>query len=114
MLYMNEGEVQYAKQRLSQVRDEGSRAVLAKAIKLLEDLIDLTNSVSDGWAYWPKPCRAAKGLQELIQSGFPTNLNNFTAPVLTMTQLKKACGPIKAFMTREAKNLQGKTLDFPA
>ena len=114
MLYMNEGEVQYAKQRLTQIRDEGSRTVMAQAIKLLEDLIDLTNSVSDGWAYWPKPCRAAKKLQELIQAGLPSNQNNFTAPTTTPAQLKAACSPIKAFMTREAKNLQGKTLTFPA
>jgi hypothetical protein len=113
VLYMNDHEVQYAKQRLPQVKDEGSRAVLTAAIKLLEDLIELTNSVSDGWAYWKKPCKAAQKLQELIQSGFPTNLNNFTPAVVTQAQLKAACSPIKAFMTREKENLQGKTLTFP-
>lgn len=64
MLFMNEAEIDYAAQRVAQVRDAGSREVLLKAVKLLQDLKDLANSVSDGWAYWPKPCKAARQLHD--------------------------------------------------
>ena len=113
MLYMNDSDVHYATQRIAQIRDEASRTVLTKAVTLLTDLIELANSVSDGWAYWKAPCKSAKKLQELIQAGLPSNQNNFTAPATTEAQLKKAVSPIKAFMTREAHQLQGKTLNFP-
>lgn len=113
MLYMNDGEIHFAKQRVGQCRDEGSRDVLMKAVCLLEDLMNLANAVSDGWAYWNAPCRSAKKLQELIQAGLPSNRNNFTPPVTSEAQLKKAVSPIKAFMTRNAHQLQGKTLNFP-
>jgi hypothetical protein len=73
----------------------------------------LANEVSDGWCYWPKPCRAAKKLQELIQAN-DVRSKKWDAPEVTEKDLKAAIAPIKAFMTREAKNLQGKTLDFPA
>jgi len=113
MLYMNDYDIQYAAQRLRQVNDEGSRAVLAHAIQLLYDLVALANEVSDGWAYWKAPCRSAAKLQELIQSGLPSNQNNFDPPIKTQAELRKAVSPIKAFMTREAHQLQGKTLNFP-
>ena len=113
MLYMNESDIWQAAHEAKRLTDENSRAVLLKAVQLLRDLVTLTNEVSDGWAYWRAPCRAARQLQTLIQAGLPTNRNNFTAPVTTAAQVRKASAPIKAFLTREARQLQGKTLVFP-
>lgn len=108
MMFMNEGEVEEALNR------HRNHAVLSKATRLLYDLMNLANSVSDGWCYWPKPCRAAKKLQELIQ-GYEKAKRASYPPAVEPTEadLKKAVAPIKAFLTREAKNLQGKTLNLP-
>lgn len=113
MLYMNTYDIERAAQDVRTIHDPDSRAVMTKAIQLLRALVTLVDEVSDGWAYWRAPCRAARQLQELIQAGLPTNRNNFTAPVTTTAQLRKAITPIKAFLTREARQLQGKTLVFP-
>lgn len=78
--------------------------VLSKATKLLGELRDLANATSDGWAYWPKPCRAAKKLQELIQQGHPSKRNSYPCPPdATEADLRKAIIPIKAFFTKHYK-----------
>jgi hypothetical protein len=107
MLSMNQWDIEQA------VAMHRNHPILSKATKLLQDLMYLANEVSDGWCYWPKPCRAAKKLQELIQAN-DVRSKKWDAPEVTEKDLKAAIAPIKAFMTREAKNLQGKTLDFPA
>lgn len=101
MLFMNEGEIEQA---VAQYRND---PVLSRATRLLQDLMELANQVSDGWCYWPKPCRAAKKLQELIQRGRD---RSFRA---TEDDLKAAVTPIKAFLTRERANLRGRTLSLP-
>ena len=40
--------------------------LLGPATRTLANLRDHADHNSDGWAYWPKPARAAKQLQELI------------------------------------------------
>jgi len=106
MLFMNEYDIEEA------VRLHARHAILSKATKLLHDLMRLADSVSDGWAYWPKPCRAAKKLQELIRDNDPRT-KKWDAPAVTEADLKKAVAPIKAFLTKEKGNLQGKTLTLP-
>lgn len=97
MLFMNTMEIDEAIQR------HAKHTVLYRASKLLADLRDLADSVSDGWCYWPKPARSARKLMELIRDN----------PSPTETDLLKAVSPIKAFLTRERQNLLGKTLDLP-
>jgi hypothetical protein len=104
MLFMNQWEIEMALQQ------HANHPILSKATKLLHDLMELTNSVSDGWHSWPKPCRAAKKLQEMIQNNRGRN-SEFSN--LTEADLKKAIAPIKALLTREAKSFQGHTLNFP-
>jgi len=103
MLFMNEWDIEQAARDVFRVRDDASRKVLADAVQLLYDLKELTNQVSDGWAYWPKPCRAAKKLQELIQAGIPSP-RNFDPPAVTVADLKKAVAPIKTFLTKNRKD----------
>lgn len=97
MLFMNTWEVDEAKTK------HASHPILAKATQLLADLRDLTNEVSDGWCYWPAPVRAAKLLMQMIQENRDPGKND----------LKRAVAPIKAFVTREQRQLKGKTLNFP-
>lgn len=97
MLFMNTIEVDEAAIK------HRAHPILGPATKLLSDLRDLADSVSDGWCYWPKPVRAAKLLMEMIQ----------TNPDPRKNDLKRAVAPIKAFCTNEKKQLKGKTLDFP-
>jgi hypothetical protein len=56
---------------------------------------------SDGWCYWPKPCRAAAKAIALIDS--ETNaINDHKRQVdATDAEVKGAISPIKAFLTRQ-------------
>lgn len=96
MLFMNRWEIAEACHR------HASHPWLSRATVVLAELMRIADDVSDGWAYWPKPARAARKLMELIKSGDATE-----------AQLKAACSPIKAFMTRNAKDLKGNTLTLP-
>lgn len=107
MKFMNTWEVDEA------LHNSRLTANLHKAAKLLADLRDLADSVSDGWAYWPKPARAAKQLMELIEASKATSANNWRSTEITDEALKKAVAPIKSFLTKEKKQLQGKTLSLP-
>lgn len=105
MLFMNQWEIEEAKSRFA------THPVLSKATRVLYDLMVLTNEVSDGWCYWPKPCRAAKKLQELIQRG-----QTFRGPDVTEAELKAALPPIKSLLTRHTKEFARADfkLTFPA
>ncbi len=93
MLFMNEYEIQDAYNRC------GSHPVLASATETLRNLMDWTNQNSDGWAYWPKPCRAAKNLQELI--GRYEKRQD-----VTVAEYRKALVPIKSFRTRQGASFE--------
>ena len=101
MMFMNHSEITEAVLYASVNGD----ANLVRATRVLGNLRDLADIVSDGWCYWPKLCKAARQLQTIIRDarrGVP----------ITNAALKKALSPIRAFLTREAKSLQGKTLDI--
>ncbi|MDX1409948.1 MAG: hypothetical protein R3330_17485 [Saprospiraceae bacterium] len=75
---------------------------MTEAVYRLIRLVNWTNSNSDGWAYWPKPCRAARGLMELIQTVDPWSDPFYSRPAdIDRKALNKAYGPIKAFLTRQ-------------
>lgn len=90
MPWMNTWEVDEARAR------HRAHPVKGPATKVLANLRDLTNAKSDGWAYWPKPARAATQLMELIQEKDPN--------LVTEARLRKALVPVKAFCTRNAKH----------
>jgi hypothetical protein len=96
MLFMNEGEIDQAKERFK------NHPVLGRATRILEAFKDKVNASSDGWCYWKAPLQAAKKLIEFIQSH-----NNFgpraladEPPAPSEALLKKALTPIKAFCTK--------------
>ena len=97
MMFMNTWDIEEAAEK------HKAHPILGPATKLLSDLRDMVNSCSDGWAYWPAPVRSAKLLMTMIQENRDPSKND----------LKRAVAPIKAFITRESKQLKGKTVTFP-
>lgn len=69
-----------------------NRAKLVKAVNALREWAD---DNSDGWAYWPKPVRAAKRAMEVIE-GDGTNRADATE-----AEVKAALVPIRSFLTRQ-------------
>ena len=96
MLFMNEYEIENAVMRYALQDDE---PVLGPAAVTLRNLMDWANRNSDGWAYWPKPCRAAKALQAL----FPQRWDDERP---TVEQYRAALRPVKAFRTRQGADFQ--------
>jgi hypothetical protein len=73
--------------------------ILGPATRTLLNLRIAADENSDGWAYWPKPVRAAAKLMTLIGTT-RSYLDNPERTDVTMTEYKKALVPIKAFRTR--------------
>jgi hypothetical protein len=95
MRFMNEYEIDASALRWS------DHPVLGPATATLQNLMVAANENSDGWAYWPKPCRAAAGLQELVERANLARLRfdrEYSEP--TAEDLKRALRPVKAFRTR--------------
>lgn len=91
MMFMNEWDIENA------VRWFGPETPhLAQAAQTLQRLMGWANSHSDGWAYWPKPARAAKGLMTLLDDA-----DRFDPVDVSDADLRKAYSPIKAMLTRE-------------
>lgn len=101
MLFMNEYNVEQAKRAVEYEHEDWK--VTLEAIAILERLIDWANRNSDGWHSWPKPCRAAKQLQERIQEQERKASGSGWPEVYDMTHNERdaALRPIKAFLTRE-------------
>jgi hypothetical protein len=93
--FMNEWDIDRAEDRYRE------HPILGPAATTIRNLADWTNRNSDGWAYWPKPCRAAARLMELIERD-GTN-RYFSDPIradATAAEYRAALRPIKSFRTR--------------
>lgn len=98
MRYMNDYDIEFAVRRFTRAT-KPNRLALALVV---QNLAEETNQVSDGWAYWPKPCRAAEQAIRLIES--TTNAANDEQERVDITdaEMIAAVRPIKAFLTRNA------------
>lgn len=95
MRFMNEYEIEEARDRYAE------HPVLGPATETLANLRDAANMNSDGWAYWPKPARAAAKLMDLIErDGTARYRFDSEREDATVAELRKALAPIKAFRTR--------------
>lgn len=95
MRFMNEYDIERA---LVQYQHH---PVLGPAARTLSNLKDATNRTSDGWAYWPKPARAAAKLMELIErDGTAQYVFDTERPDATPEELKRALVPVKSLRTR--------------
>lgn len=97
MRFMNDYDLHSARNRFGR-GDTPNRLALAMVV---DNLREWTNQNSDGWAYWPKPCRAAAKAMELIDS--TTNEGNRAQERedISDAEMRAAVKPIKAFLTRE-------------
>lgn len=105
MRFMNDYDIDDARRRYA------SHPILGPATRTLSNLRDAANANSDGWAYWPKPTRAAEKLMALIEGDeHPGGRNGARyddeRTDATEAKLRKAYGPIKSFRTRESIDFQ--------
>jgi len=96
MKFMNDYDLEYARQRFARASKPNRLALTL----MVANLAEATNQVSDGWAYWPKPCRAAAKAIALIES--TTNAANEAQERedVTDAEMAAAVRPVKAFLTR--------------
>lgn len=69
--------------------------VMGPATTMLANLRDMADQNSDGWAYWPKPSRASRRLQEFIQAARQGGST-------TEADWRATFAPIKQFLTRHS------------
>jgi hypothetical protein len=75
--------------------------VTMAAVETLWRLMEWADSNSDGWAYWPKPARSAARLMELVEGDGTWQAAEDIDQRATPAAYRKACAPIKAFLTRQ-------------
>jgi hypothetical protein len=105
VLFMNEHEVE---ETLHDI-DPEETPNLAAGAQVLSALVDWANSNSDGWHAWPKPCRAAKNLQQVFQDKgyairFGQDRDGSPLEDINAADLNKALRPIKTFLTTQGVN----------
>lgn len=94
MRFMNEYEIDRV------VITYATHPVLGPATRTLASLADWADRHSDGWAYWPKPARAAAKLMELIERDGTGRYDGGPREDATPEQFRMALIPIKSFRTR--------------
>lgn len=96
MRFMNQWDIERAFSRYI------DHPILGPATVTLSNLADWTNRNSDGWAYWPKPVRAAAKLMELIErDGTSRFVFDDDRADVTPAEYAAALRPIKSFRTRQ-------------
>lgn len=93
-MWMNEHEVERARELYA------DHAVLGPATATLAELVDWTNSNSDGWPYWRKPAQAAAQLMGLIGTMRDYDVRGAERADVTPEKYKAALRPLKSFRTR--------------
>lgn len=92
MRFMNEFDLEVARRRY---KDHPNRMRLISTVDALRVWADAN---SDGWAYWPKPARAAVRAMEIIE-GDGTN-DAFYRDDCTPAEVRAAEKPIRRFLSR--------------
>jgi hypothetical protein len=98
MRFMNDWDIAAARSRYGQGITPNRLALTF----VVDNLADWTNQHSDGWAYWPKPCRAASKAIALIDSTTNAENDRRASEDITHAEMVAAVRPIKAFLTRHA------------
>lgn len=70
--------------------------ILGPAVRTLGNLVEWTDSNSDGWPYWKKPGQAAKKLMDIIERKHFGDRDD-----VTVSEIRAAYRPIKSFRTRQ-------------
>lgn len=106
MLYMNDYDLDRARARFTRSSTPNRLAL----VMVVDNLREWTNENSDGWAYWPKPCRAAKKAMEHIQGGTWDHEEYQETQDITDAEMHAAVRPIKAFLARQGVSPERKEL----
>lgn len=99
MKFMNEYDIESTV--LLWEREDATETL--RLAKTLQGLEDWANSNSDGWTYWPKPCRAARALQEHLQQVERDYRNGVDLDAIENASLaarSRVLAPVRAFLTR--------------
>lgn len=97
MRFMNSYDIARALGRYSGAATP-NRYAAARTVSCLADWADAN---SDGWCYWPKPCRSAARLMELLEGNGTYEAFRQREDVdATDAELSAALRPVKAFLTR--------------
>jgi hypothetical protein len=99
MKYMNE----YDLQRSRVLFTSTSKPNRLAAALVIDRLRGWTDSVSDGWAYWSKPCKAASRLMDLCYPQTNADEDAMVRTDATDEELAAALRPVKALLTRYSK-----------
>ena len=100
---MNEYDLEDARSRFTGSTTPNRLAL----VMVVDNLREWADTVSDGWAYWPKPCRAAEKAISLIESRtYAENLAQEDNDI-SDAEMLAAVKPIKSFLTRMAKERHG-------
>ena len=67
---------------------------------VVDNLATWADANSDGWAYWPKPLRAAQQAISLIDGGTYEHERMQESSDISDAEMAAAARPIKAFLTR--------------
>ena len=105
MSFMNDYEIDLALRRFN-----GNNAPTPNRFRLAETVANLASwadNNSDGWAYWPKPGRAASKATALIASTTFTENEAQETTDATDAETTAALRPIKAFLTRQGVPHEG-------
>ena len=96
MNYMNDYDLDSARARYGRGQTPNRLAL----VMVVDNLREWANDHSDGWAYWPKPCRAAEQAITLIESTAYPEYERRQNEDITEAEMLAAVKPIKAFLTR--------------
>lgn len=97
MRFMNDYDIDQARRRYGR-GETPNRLALAIVV---DRLAEWANDNSDGWAYWPKPCRAAEKAIELIESTAYPEFERRQHEDITDAEMLAAVKPIKAFLASQ-------------
>jgi hypothetical protein len=96
MQFMNDYDLDYARARFTRAATPNRLAL----VMVVDHLREWADNHSDGWAYWPKPCRAADKAMTLINSRTSRENDEQERTDITEAEMLAAVRPIKAFLTK--------------
>lgn len=94
---MNDYDLEIARRRFTRASKPNRLAL----VMVVDHLREWADDNSDGWAYWPKPRRAAEKAMTLIESRTSREDEEQERVDITDDEMHAAVRPIKAFLTRE-------------
>jgi hypothetical protein len=97
MRYMNDYDLHCARTRFIESATPNRLAL----VMVVDNLREWADENSDGWAYWPKPARAADKAMALIESRTSRENDEQERHDITDAEMLAAVRPIKAFLSRQ-------------